>query len=263
MKRFSSSHRALSVQGAYAGRPFGLTGLSLLLAAGLFAFPSGVVLAQQSPDAAKPAPPVASPPETPPNLRPRPETTPRQPPRARPAKPSYHRALEGGFPDTPAKRSKVLSNLYAHLSTATDAATANEVAQVIERVWLVSGSPTTSVLMERAAKALNEKQPQTALKFLDAVVELAPDFAEGWNRRALAFYMMNDFARAMGDLRRVLALEPNHFKALQGLGQLLKEVGQERGALEAYRKLLDVHPFIEGGEEAQRELEREVEGQGI
>ena len=177
--------------------------------------------------------------------------------------PSFHGALEGGFPDTPKKRRKVLGNLYAHLATAPDAETANQVAQVIERIWVTPGSDTVAVLMERAAAALNERNTKLAIKFLDAVVELAPDYAEGWNRRALAYFMDADYTRSMGDLRRVLALEPNHFKALQGLAQILKDMGQEKGALKAYRQLLDVHPFVEGGEEALREVERKVEGQGI
>ena len=177
--------------------------------------------------------------------------------------PAFHGALEDGFPDTPRKRRQVLSNLYAHLAAAPDAATANQVAQVIERIWVAPGSDTVAVLMERAAAALNERNTKLAIKFLDAVVELAPDYAEGWNRRALAYFMDADFTRSMGDLRRVLALEPNHFKALQGLAQILKDMGQDKGALKAYRQLLDVHPFVEGGEEALREVERKVEGQGI
>lgn len=178
-------------------------------------------------------------------------------------KPAFHQALEDGFPDTPKKRRKVLGNLYAHLAAAPDAQTANQVAQVIERIWVTPGSDTVAVLMERAAAALNERNTKLAVEFLDAVVALAPDYAEGWNRRALAYFMDADYTRSMGDLRRVLALEPNHFKALQGLAQILKDMGQEKGAMKAYRQLLEVHPFAEGGEEALREVERKVEGQGI
>ncbi|MEL7049124.1 MAG: tetratricopeptide repeat protein, partial [Pseudomonadota bacterium] len=102
-----------------------------------------------------------------------------------------------------------------------------------------------------------------AMELLDAVVELAPDYAEGWNRRAFVNFLRDNPTGAAGDLRRVLALDPNHFKAMQGLAQILKDADQSKGALKAFRKLVEIHPFAEGAEDAIRELEIETEGQGI
>ena len=161
------------------------------------------------------------------------------------------------------QRTQALKELYGRLATATDARQAAPLAAAIERIWLFSGSDTIAVLMERSLDALSNNKPELALKLLDAVVELAPDFAEGWNRRAVVHYMQKDYTRALGDLRRVLALEPNHFKALEGLGQILTDVGQKRGALEAYRQLKKVHPHWSGADQMLKELEREVEGIGI
>jgi tetratricopeptide (TPR) repeat protein len=167
------------------------------------------------------------------------------------------------LPETPAERSKVLGNLYAHLATAADAQSAAPFVEAIERIWLHSGSETISVLMERSLKAMAASNPELALKLLDAVVELAPDYAEGWNRRAYVYYMQSDYERAMGDLRRVLALEPNHFKALDGLAQILREIGEKRAAVKAYQQLLQVHPNWAGAQQAIDDLTREVEGRGI
>ena len=75
--------------------------------------------------------------------------------------------------------------------------------------------------------------------------------------------MKNDYKRAFGDLRRVLALEPNHFRALEGLAQILRSIGEKKAALDAYKKLLAVHPQAAGAKEAVDELTLEVEGQGI
>jgi tetratricopeptide (TPR) repeat protein len=68
---------------------------------------------------------------------------------------------------------------------------------------------------------------------------------------------------ALGDLRRALALDPNHFKALDGLGQILREIGQKKAALKAFKQLLEVHPYWSGAQQLVDELAREVEGQGI
>lgn len=166
-------------------------------------------------------------------------------------------------PDSPAARAKLLDDLYAHLATAEDHVHAQPVIEAIERLWLYSASDTVSVLMDRAAGAINAKRYDLALKLLDAVVDLAPDYAEGWNRRAYVHFSQNDFDRALGDLRRALALEPNHYKALDGLGQILKEIGQKKAALKAFKQVLEINPNFPGARQTVDELQRDVEGQGI
>ena len=177
-----------------------------------------------------------------------------KPPAARPG---------SALPKTPAEREKTLSDLYALLATAEDEESAKAIADAIERVWVHSGSATIDLLMERSIKAMNEKKVDLALKLLDDVVELAPDFTEGWNRRAYVYFVQNDIERALGDLRRTLALDPHHFKALDGLAQILREIGQKKAALKAFKELIDVHPYWSGAKQAIEELEREVDGQGI
>jgi tetratricopeptide (TPR) repeat protein len=167
------------------------------------------------------------------------------------------------LPRTPAEREKTLSDLYALLATADDEDSAKAISDAIERVWLHSGSATVDLLMERSMKAMSDKNNELALKLLDAVVDLAPDFTEAWNRRAYVFFVQKDTERALGDLRRALALDPNHFKALDGLAQILREMGQKKPALKAFRQLLDIHPYWSGAQQAVEELEREVDGQGI
>lgn len=177
--------------------------------------------------------------------------------------PSLENDENAGLPSTPEERDKVLSDLYAHLATADDEQSAQLIAHSIERIWLHSGSDTISLLMERAVKAAEDKRYDLAIDLLDAVVELAPDFAEGWNRRALVHYLRDELGPALGDLRRTLALEPNHFKALDGLVQILREMGEKKAALKALQQLLSVHPYWQGGNQALEELSREVEGQRI
>jgi len=167
------------------------------------------------------------------------------------------------LPDTPEQRAKLLDDLYAHLATAEDEAAAKEVVQSIVRIWMHSGSDTVDALMQRALKAVHDKKLDLAKRLLDAVVEQAPEYAEGWSNRGHVHYLDNDIERALGDLRRALALDPNHFKALDGLGTILREVGQKKGALKAYEQLLSVHPFASGAKQAHDDLKREVDGQGI
>lgn len=163
----------------------------------------------------------------------------------------------------PQDRDALLTELYAHLAKVPDAGQAAPVAEAIEQLWLQSGSDTIGVLMGRSAKAIKDNKTELALQLLDAVVELAPDYAEGWNRRAYVEFLLNNYEGAVGDLRRALALEPNHFKALEGLARILRDTGQKKAALQAYKQILKINPFQQGAKQAVDELSVEVEGQGI
>jgi tetratricopeptide (TPR) repeat protein len=185
-----------------------------------------------------------------------------QPPAIAPPAPQAKRG-SAALPKTPEEREKTLSDLYALLATADDEDSAKAIAEAIERIWLHSGSPTIDLLMERSMKAVTEKNQELALKLLDHIVELAPDFTEAWNRRAYVHFVRNEIELALGDLRRALALDPNHFKALDGLGQIFREIGQKKAALKAFKQLLEVHPYWSGAQQLVDELAREVEGQGI
>jgi tetratricopeptide (TPR) repeat protein len=165
------------------------------------------------------------------------------------------------LPNTAAERSKLLANLYAYLATAEDEKQAQAITPAIERLWLFANSDTIALLMDRSARAVEAKNTDLALKLLDAVVDLAPDYAEGWNRRAYVHYLKNDVERMVGDLRRCLALEPNHYRAMEGLAQVLRETGQKKAAYKAFQRLLEIHPNSSGALDALKELGRDVDGQ--
>jgi tetratricopeptide (TPR) repeat protein len=164
---------------------------------------------------------------------------------------------------SPEQRDKLLGELYTRLATAPDEATAAQIAATVEQLWQHSGSATADLLMARATAATEAQRTDLAMKLLSAAIELQPDYAEAWNRRAYLFYLQDDYKRSLGDIRRVLALEPHHFKALEGLANILLTLGEKKAALEAYESLLKVHPNAPGAKKSRDDLKSEVEGQGI
>jgi tetratricopeptide (TPR) repeat protein len=184
------------------------------------------------------------------------------PPKAQP-KAEKAPSLAPSLPKTPAERDSVLTDLYEKLAAAEDESEAKAVEQSLERVWLYSGSATVDLLFGRAMQAVAQKDYDRALQFLDHVVEQAPDFTEGWSRRAFIHFQRNEVGLALGDLRRALALDPSNFKALDGLAQVLRDIGEKEAALAVLRRLLEVHPHWPGTEKAAEELAREVEGQAL
>lgn len=166
-------------------------------------------------------------------------------------------------PTDPKKRAEVLTGLYDRLAAAPSPDEGKVIAHALEQVWRTSGSPTMDLLLARATAALEAKRFEIAFPLLDTILELQPDFVEGWNRRAYAFYLRDENRRALADIQHVLALDPRHFRALEGMGLIMRAVGEKKAALAAYRKLLEVYPHHEGAKKAIEELTIEVEGQGI
>ncbi|MBM3528384.1 MAG: tetratricopeptide repeat protein [Alphaproteobacteria bacterium] len=156
-----------------------------------------------------------------------------------------------------------LDFLFGALKAAPDADTAKQVENRIWALWLASGSDTANLLMMRVKTAIEAKDLDLAIKLLDSVVQIKPDYVEAWNRRATLHYMRKDFGKSMEDIRQVLLLEPRHFGAMSGLGMILQEFGDERRALAAFRKALEIYPHLPKIPEAVKALTEKVDGRDI
>jgi Tfp pilus assembly protein PilF len=75
--------------------------------------------------------------------------------------------------------------------------------------------------------------------------------------------MKKDYGRSLADIRQVLAREPRHFGALSGLGLIMQELGEEKRALEVFRRALAVHPHLERIPDMIKTLIDKVEGRDI
>lgn len=167
------------------------------------------------------------------------------------------------LPRVGADRTRGLDFLFGALKAAPDQASAKHVEGRIWALWTQTNSDTTMLLMTRAKTAIEKKQPAVALKLLDKVVKLKPDYVEGWNRRATIYYLQNEYGKSMEDIREVLRREPRHFGALAGLGMIMQELGDDKRALEAFRKALEINPYLEKLPDIVKTLTEKVEGRPI
>jgi tetratricopeptide (TPR) repeat protein len=161
------------------------------------------------------------------------------------------------------ERNRNLDFLFGALKVAPDEASAKSVEDRIWAVWTGAGNETTNLLMGRAKKATDEKDYDLALRVLGAIIEIKPDFTEAWNRRATVYFLKKDYGNSIADIGKVLAREPRHFGALSGLGLIMQEIGDEKHALEAYRKVLEVYPRIKGMADKVKTLKEKVDGREI
>ncbi len=159
--------------------------------------------------------------------------------------------------------SEDLEFLFGALKVAPDDTSAKAIEQRIWAQWMVSTSDTANLLMTRVRTALEAKDTDLAIKLLDGIVKIRPDYVEGWNRRATLYYMKRDYGRSLADIREVLRREPRHFGALAGLGLILQDLGEDKRALDAYRRALDVYPRLQRIPGVVKKLQEEVEGRDI
>jgi tetratricopeptide (TPR) repeat protein len=163
----------------------------------------------------------------------------------------------------PRHRAHNIEFLFQALKAAPDDETARLVEGRIWALWLASGSDTADLLMGRARTAIEQNDTDLAIQLLDAIIELKPDYVEAWNRRATLYFEKHDYGRAMSDIAQVLAREPRHFGALTGLGMILEDIGDDKRALEAFRRALEVDPRLERVPELVKTLTEKVEGRNI
>jgi tetratricopeptide (TPR) repeat protein len=156
-----------------------------------------------------------------------------------------------------------LDRLFAALKVAPSDESAKFVENRIWALWISAGGDTGNLLMGRVKTAMDAKDFDLALKLLNAIVEIKPDYVEAWNRRATVNFMKKDYAGALADIREVLAREPRHFGALSGLGMIFQEIGDDKQALEAFRRALAVHPHLERVPDLVKKLTESVEGRDI
>lgn len=116
------------------------------------------------------------------------------------------------------------------------------------------------LLLKRGQAAMEAGDLEAAVEHFTALTDHAPDFAEGWNARATAYFLMGQFGPSVADIQRTLALNDHHFGALTGLGIILEQLGRDASAREVYAASLAIHPHQEAIKEALERLELKLSG---
>nr|WP_309501928.1 tetratricopeptide repeat protein [uncultured Roseovarius sp.] len=155
-----------------------------------------------------------------------------------------------------------LEALYAELKQA-EPVEAQRIAKEIQLEQSKSGSAAMDLLLKRGRDAMEAGDLEQAIEHLTALTDHAPDFADGWHTRAIAYARAGLYGPALADIERALALNPRHFDAIASLGALLEEVGHEKLAHDAYTQVLAIHPYFEDVTTALERLDAEFGGSEI
>ena len=152
-----------------------------------------------------------------------------------------------------------LERLFIQLKEA-EPGEARKIAAEIELLWSNSGSPAFDLLLKRGRDALEAGDSRAAIQHLTALTDHAPEFAEGWHTRSIAYAELGLFGPALADIERTLALQPKHYNAMISLSALLEELNYVELARDALIEAQAIHPQLEAVTSGLERLESQLGG---
>src|SRR4051794_35360929 len=151
-----------------------------------------------------------------------------------------------------------LPQLFDKLKTAPEEDEAERAAAMIWRIWAEGRNEDLSLLMRQGILFMAGGGLEAAPAPYDDPGGRGPNFAEAWNKRATIYFLLERYDESVRDVERTLALEPRHFGALAGLGQINLALGRKAAALHAFEAALAVNPHLDSVRAAAKVLKEEL-----
>ena len=136
-----------------------------------------------------------------------------------------------------------LTPLFDALQKAGSPEEAQTIEAIIWSIWAQTGDHELDMLLLEGSMAMSNDDYDTAMRDFNEVVKRAPNFAEGWNKRATLYFLMGNYMASLSDIDKTLALEPRHFGALAGLGLINLQMDRDQAALDAFQRVLKIDPM--------------------
>ena len=152
-----------------------------------------------------------------------------------------------------------LDELFAQLRVATAPAEIEALRNGIWQLWLTTGEQALDKQLEAGMRALAAEEYTRAIACFTELITARPDWAEGWNKRATAYFMRGEYRASLTDIEETLRREPRHFGALSGWAMILRQLGHHRGALHVLRRLEALCPQWPGLQEDLRDLRDQLD----
>lgn len=163
----------------------------------------------------------------------------------------------------PARAQQVIDSLFEKLYETQNPIEARQLERKIWEAWAQSGSDTIDALMKGGMTVMETGDHGRAEQIFSQMIELKPDFAEAYNKRATVRFLAMDYAGSVADIERTLKLEPRHFGALSGLGTIMERLDNLEEALKAYRRALAANPHLADAPEKLKELRRRIDAREL
>ena len=136
-----------------------------------------------------------------------------------------------------------LDNLFKELKRANDQENIKELISDIWNIWYQADDLKVIEYFEKGIQAMQLKNYPLAIRFFNNLIDIDPNFAEAWNKRATVHFIMGNFDQSMKDIKRTLDLEPRHFGALDGMSLIFIHQKEYEQAIGVYDKMLEIFPY--------------------
>ncbi|MCY3768052.1 MAG: tetratricopeptide repeat protein [Gammaproteobacteria bacterium] len=169
----------------------------------------------------------------------------------------------GVLPVTADQNNPELERLFDSLHHTDNPTEAAAITQKIWENWYQTDNQRVEKLMALGDLSMRRGKLSDAVDFFSEIIELQPDYAEGWNRRATAYYMLGEYQLSTNDVAQTLQREPRHFGALSGQGMIYMQLQEKERALEFYEKALEVNPHMSGVQQNIRMIRELIQDEVI
>ena len=160
-------------------------------------------------------------------------------------------------------RKNQLDKLFKELKIVNPVLTF-EVEQKIWKIWSTHPKRNKLTLMlSEGSELVKKNQLNEAVKVFTKVIELDPNWAEAWNKRATALYFLGEFKKSQNDIDKVLELEKRHFGALAGQGLVNIQLKNYEKAIMSYKKAQEIYPSMKTPKIMIKEIEKLIKKQSI
>lgn len=125
-----------------------------------------------------------------------------------------------------------------------DSGTRDNAEQALWSIWFRSDDESVDAMMQNGTIHIKKQRYDEAIQVFTEVIQIAADFPEGYNQRAIAYFMSDELSKSIEDCKRTIELNPFHFGALAGMGQCYLKLGDLTAALEAFQRALEINPNL-------------------
>ncbi len=154
-----------------------------------------------------------------------------------------------------------LDALFTRLQKTVAPSEAEAIEQSIWAIWVRYDDAAINKRMSVGIKAMNSGALKISLLAFSEITQMAPAFAEGWNKRATAYFLLGQYEASVRDIQQTLLLEPRHFGALSGMGLIYAAIGKDEAALKVWQKALSINPQMPGIKARVEELLQKLKGE--
>ena len=135
-----------------------------------------------------------------------------------------------------------LNSLFDELFLSNDNMQASSILADIWNIWSIAENVEAQKIFDEGNKMMDRGSLEEAIALFTQVIDIKPDFAEGWNKRATVLFLKGELEASILDIQKTLELEPRHFGALDGLAEIYLIQDDLLGAAATYKRILEIIP---------------------